>query len=362
MESITIEQATDILQATLEDVKKNSCPLTYLYSSYKLFNSLWKDRVKSEGGDKIERFITLKDEGNAKHQGNWEKDTHNVLNTDENIIVNWRRASSNFSYNVIEMDMNKGNAQIYNKVQNKYNNTLREIVDEIYDAALSTPTSSADKLSPQGLPAHLSLGTIATSGWTGYSARYNDGSTPGGTYNSGTIASSAANKSRWASYYADHAGDIDDSLLVLLDRACRKLAFDGPAFPEKLPGPTFKFSLYSNDNIIGSLNLLYAKSDDQMGYRVSEHFRYPNFKGVPFVYVDQLDTANASLYGTDPIYGINHELIYPVVLNNWDFKIGKPRSRDEQHVVLTVDIDVVYNYICENRRRAGFLLSEHPSN
>ncbi len=360
METITIEQATDVLQSTLEDIKKNSCPLTYLYSSYKLFNSLWKDRSKVEGGDRINRFITLKDEGNAKHQGNWEKDTHNVVNTDETIVQNWKRASSNFSYNIIEMDMNRGRAQIYNKVQNKYNNTLREVVDEVFEGALKTPSSATDKLSPEGIPAHLSIGTSgSTGGWTGYSARYNDGSNPGTAYNSGSIASSSSVNARWASYYADHAGDIDDSLLVLLDRACRKLNFEGPMFPEKLPGPNFKFSLYSNDNIIGSLNLLYAKSDDQMGYRVSEHFGYPNFKGIPFGYVDILDTANNSLYGTDPIFGVNHELITPVILNGWDFKIGKPRQRDEQHVVLTVDVDLVYNYICENRRRAGFLISQH---
>lgn len=359
METITIEQATDVLQATLESIKKDSCPLTYLYSSYALFNSLWKDRMKVEGGDKVERFITLKDEGNAKHQGNWEKDTHNVINTDENIVVDWRRASSNFSYNTIEMDMNKGNAAIYNKVQNKYNNTIREVVDEVFEAALVTPSSASDKLNPQGLPAWLSIGTDdSTGGWTGYSARYNDGSTPGTAYNSGTIASSATSNARWASYYADHNGDIDDSLLVLLDRACRKLNFQGPTHPEKLPGPTFNFSLYSNDNIIGSLNLLYKQSDDQAGYRMSEHFGFPNFKGIPFTYCDMFDTANVSVYGTDPIFGINHELYYPVVLNNWDFKIGKPRSRDEQHVVLTVDVDLVYNYVCENRRRAGFLINQ----
>jgi len=362
MESITVEQATDILQATLEDIKKNSCPMTFVYSSYKLINSLWKGRVKSEGGDRIERFITLKDEGNAKHQGNWEIDTHNVINTDSTITVNWKRASSNFSYNMIEMDMNKGNAQIYNKIQSKYNNTLREIVDEVFDAAIKSPTSSSDDLSPHGLSTWLSIGTNnSTGGWTGYNARYNDGNTPGTAFNAGGISCSATDKPRWASYYADHNGNIDDSLLVLLDRACRKLAFEGPQFPEKLSGPEFKFSLYSNDNIIGSLNLLYAKADDQMGYRISEHFGYPNFKGIPFTYVEQLNDANNSLYGTDPIYGVNHDLIYPVVLNNWDFKIGKPKARDDQHVVLTTDIDLVYNYICLNRRRAGFLISQHST-
>ena len=84
-------------------------------------------------------------------------------------------------------------------------------------------------------------------------------------------------------------------------RRSSKLNFEGPQFSEKLPGTNFKFSLYSNDNIIGSLNLLYAKSDDQMGYRISEHFGFPNFKGIPFNYVDILGSASVSLYGTDPI-------------------------------------------------------------
>ena len=147
----------------------------------------------------------------------------------------------------------------------------------------------------------------------------------------------------------------------MLDRATRKLNFNGPELGKKLDKESGNFSLYSNDNVIGNINLLYAKSDDQMGIRPNRHFGdRPMFKGMTFQYVDLFDTADTDIYGTDPIFGVNHNLLYPVVLNNWDMKIGKPRQRDKQHLVLTVDMDIVYSIICEDRRRAGFQISQRP--
>lgn len=356
MESITIDQAQDILTSTLQAILKKRVLMTYVYTSYNLFNSLWQDRSKIQGGDKIEAYITLEDEGNFKHRSNWEEDTHNVVNTDHTIQVDWKTASNNFSYNVVEMSMNRGAAQIYNKVESKMNNTLREMVDGIYAAAVSTPNSSSDSTKPFGLSAWFPLGTDDSTGdWTGSTGSYGDSN----TFNPGGI--NATTYPRWKSYYADHDGDLDDSLLVLLDRATRKLNFEGPMYPKALDDTgrgSGKFTLYSNDNVIGSINLLYAKSDDQMGYRINSHFGRPPFKGMVFQYCSILDTADTTRYGTDPIIGVNHELTYPVILNEWDFKVGKPRQRDQQHLVLTVDLDLVYGYICENRQFGGFLISQ----
>lgn len=358
MDDVLIAQATDILQATLPDLVKKRCVLTYLYNNYSFMNSFWKDRMKIAGGDKLQRFITLGDEGNAGHRNRWSEDTHNVDNTDETIEVDWVTLSGNLSWNVIEADMNKGPARIYDKIENKYNNAIREMADVLYPALLSTPTSASDKDRPHGIPCWLSYGAAAGTGsWAAYSAHYNDGSAT--TYNAGGLSSSATDKPRWANYYADHNNDLDDSLLVLLDRACRKLNFQGPQLGRSLTKESGNFSLYSNDSVIGSLNLLYAKADDQMGARVNQHFGdHPIFKGMTFQYVDVLDTADTDTYGTNPIFGVNHNLLYPCVLNNWDMKIGKPRQRDKQHLVLTVDMDIVYAIICEDRRRAGFLITE----
>jgi len=357
MENVLLQQATDVMQATLSDYRKELPAMTYLYHSYAAFNRIWESRVKIEGGDFVERFISLHDEGNAKHRGNWEEDTHNVLNIDEKIVANWVTASSNVSWNIVEASINSGAAKIYDVVANKYRNCLREMVDEMYFRMFSTPQTASDKLNPFGVPGWLVQGTDnSTGGFSGYTGRY---SAAGASFNVGGLASASGTNDRWASYYADHNGSLDETLLVLMDRAMRKCNFTAPMFPQKLDGTKSgdKFTLFSNDNIIGNLNLLYAKSDDQMGYRIDTHFNVPTFKGVPLVYVDLLDTAGTYTYGTDPIIGINHELFYPVILSDWDFKIGKPRQRDQQHLVLTVDVDMVYTYICDTRRHAGFLMN-----
>jgi hypothetical protein len=358
METVLIQQATDIMQATLTDFQKKLPAMTYLYYSYGAFNRTWQGRHKVEGGDKVERFITLQDEGNAKHRGNWEEDTHNVLNIDERITSEWRTASSNLSWNLVEASINSGAAKIYDVITNKYRNCLREIVDEVYARMFLTPTSASDKLNPFGIPAWLVQGTDgSTGGFNGYTGLY---STSGASFNCGGLTSSATTNTRWANHYSDHDGALDETIWVLLDRAYRQVHFEAPMFPKKMDGTmqADKYTLFSNDSVIGNMNLLAAKSDDQLGYRIDSHFGTPTFKGTPLVYVDILDDAQTYGYGTDPIIGINSDLLYPVVLSGWDFKIGKPRQRDSQHLVMTVDVDLVYTYICESRRHAGFLINQ----
>jgi len=353
---ISYAQAVDITHGTLQNIRKNSCPLTYLYNTYNFFNTFWKNRMKVQGGKEIEREIALVDEGNAGLKNRWADDTHNVKNITKKYKVDWRFAKGNYSYNWPEMDLNNGPEKIFDVLQLKYNNALREMSDAIYLACILSPTSSSDEDNPHGIMSWLPYGTDdATGSWCGTSGHYNDSS--GTSFDVGGI--SASTYSRWASYYGDHNGDLDDSLLSQLDTATRKLHFEGPQFPEKIPGPSNqKFSLYSNDNVIKSVNLLYAKSDDQMGYRIGAHFGRPSFKGMTFEYVDILDTARTYQYGTDPIIGINHDLIYPVVHSGWDFKVHKPTKRDDNHLVLTGYIDLQFAIICDNRRRAGFLLNQ----
>ena len=69
--------------------------------------------------------------------------------------------------------------------------------------------------------------------------------------------------------------------------------------------------------------------------------------------------AATTLRGTDPIYGVNHDWFYPVVLRGEYFRINEPITKVGQHNVLTVYVDLTYQYICENRRMAGFLVNLH---
>lgn len=99
-----------------------------------------------------------------------------------------------------------------------------------------------------------------------------------------------------------------------------------------------------------------------MGYRPDQYNgAMPAFNSIPMVWTPPLDTANVSVYGTDPIIGINSNLLYPVVLRNWNFKISK-RPDSNKHNVMTLFMDLVYQLFCENPRHAGMLISNHPSN
>lgn len=365
--SITLDQAIDIGHSTLQHIQTKKAANTFLYETYSAFNSYWRDRVRFQGGDKIEGEIVLGDEGNAKHSGLWDEDTHNVVNITKTYELKGRHATSNFSYNVIEADLNRGPERVYNLFQVKYDNMCREVVDKVYAAMWGAPSSASDETLPYGIPCWLSIGTNgSTGGWTGYQSRYNDGNTPGTAFDTAGLTSDATTNARWASYYADHNGNLDDSLLLLLDKACTKLNFEGPQFPKSIdlntPGYSPSFSLYTSYNVQSKVKQLYAKSDDQMGFRPNAHFgKVPEFKSMALQYVPVLDTANNSLYGTDPIFGVNHNMIFPMVLNGWDFDISKPEKRTSgnQHLVATVYCDVFYQNWCLNRRHAGFQISQH---
>lgn len=352
-----IDQAIDIGHATLQNVRKNRCPLTFAYENYDFYNSFLNGRIKEEGGDYVEREIALSDEGNAELKDFWGEETKNVKNITKKFTVNWVRAVNNFSYNAIEISINKSPEQIYDYLQLKYDNCVREFADLLLPTFFNTPTSSSDSFRPHGISSWLTWGTDgSTGGWNGQDGHYSDGSAT--TYDRGGI--SASTYSRWASYYADHDGNLDDSLLELLDVACRKLSFSPPMHPNKVDtlGGKGRFSIYTNDNVIKNVNSTLRKWDDQAGSRMGNYFMNPVIKGVPMRYVPLLDVANSDTYKTDPIFGIDHNLLYPVVLSDWDFKVDKPRLRQNQSTVLDVAMNFVYTIVCDNPRHAGFLINQ----
>lgn len=355
----TFEQSLDIWYATLPDIRRKNPPLTYAYSTYQFWNRFWKSAMRSKGGEELEGHITLDTEDNARHSGFWAADATTKKNINAKFTIPWRHADGAMLWNLIETDLNSGPARIYNVWEQQYRSCVRDLVEEIFLAVLNGPSSAADNDMPYSVFDWLTIGTNgSTGGWTGYSGHYNDGNEPGTTFDRGGIASSAASNSRWASYYADHDGNIDDSLMDMLDEAARKLNFQAPSTPEQLETDKVNYAIYTNNNVLNKFNAFYRKNDDNMGYRPAGYQGVePTYSGIPMVYVPPLDTANTSVYGTDPILGLNHNLVYPVVKTGWNFRPTK-RPDSNRHNVLTLWLDVVYNVFAENPRSAGFLINQ----
>jgi hypothetical protein len=360
---ITIQQAIDLGYATLSNYAKEGdrLEMTLKEANYQAVNDMFgKDKTSLRGGDEISGYITLSDTGNAKHISLWEEDSDNVENTDEEWKVYWTHASTNMSYNRIELQMNMGDkVRVYDYLNGKRKNMFREFAELLQDAIFSSPTSADDDKNPHGLVSWLSQGTDgSTGGFTGYSARYNDGS--GTSYNAGGIASSSTSNARWASYYADHDGELGDNLLTIVDEAVRKTGFTPPIIMEEV-APKHSFGSYryfSNNKIMANLNHLALQSDDKVGKDLTKYHGNPMINGVPFIYVQKLDTANTSTYGTDPIIACNLDYIKVFCLDGNNFVMSKPKERDNQHNVLKVHVDLSYVIACTNRQRAGFLINK----
>lgn len=356
--------ALDIWNATLQHIQTEMPALaTFAYTNYEWYNKFFRNAKKVKGGDNLEGHITLDSEGNAKLVGIWDQDSLVKKNIQRKYTADWRQAKGGMVWNLMETSINSGEEKIYDVLQSQYKSAIKDIIETVYLSLLTGPTSSADEESPNSVNTWLRVGTASsTGGWTGYRSRYNDSSTPGTAYDTGGLTSSASVHTGWASYYADHLGNIDESLLELLDVAVRKLRFRAPVVPQTVGDENglLNFTMYTSDNVLKKLNTFYAKSDDNMGYNRDSHWGTPTFMSIPFAYCDILDTARTALYGTDPIFGLNHSNIYPVIHTDWNFKEIDGRDPNRA-VVLQKLIYLRYQMWCENPRWAGFLVSQHPS-
>ena len=318
------ELALDIWNATLQNiVTKKPALANFAYRKYGFYNLFFKNAMKVKGGDSLEGHITLDSEGNARLVGIWDQDTLVKKNIQKKYTANWRQAKGGMLWNLMETSINSGAEKIYDVLESQYDSAIKDIIDTVYLTLLTGPTSATDDDSPYSVNTWLRVGTASsTGGWTGYQARYNDGSTPGAAFDTAGLTSSASVNAGWASYYADHLGNIDESLLSLLDGAVMKLGFQAPTVPQTIgtENGLVDFSMYTTWNVLKKLNMFYAKADDNMGYNRDSHWGTPTFKSIPFAYVDILDTARLSLYGTDPIFGINHSQLYPIIHQDWNFK------------------------------------------
>lgn len=359
---IDFELAKDIGLATLPGFHKQSLQMTHAITTCELYNT-WIKKAEKRAGKRIEDFVTLKDTGNAQGTSisGWEKDTTNKVNTDEKSSVNWVGATTNMEYSVVDIAVNQGSAvEINNMLKSKHQNMYREFAEMLQSKFVLSPTSSSDKNSPHGLASWLALGTADSKGaFTGYSGRYNDGA--GTTYDLGGIECSSTVNPRWASYYADHDGNLSDTLLSRLFRAITKTSFIVPLEPKAVDKNTTwgNFRYYTNMNVLENLEALRRKTDDGISPDLGKHAGAVLYKNVPFVYVEELDTARATLYGTDPIYGVNHDYFKLATLAGRGFVLGTPMPRDEQHKIVKVPLDLEYAIRCVNRQRAGFLISAH---
>jgi len=364
----TFEQNLDVLHGTLERFMIKEPPLTYAYETYEDLNIWMHPQIMQVTGDELKGFITTGTVGNAGAKNPWAQDTIAVKQiTKEYSITPFKYYGGAMAFNKMEVSANSGDEKIFDAVRLQYRKCKAELIDEIRLAYWTGPTSASDVDSMMSINTWLAVGTASsTGGYTGYKGRYNDGSTPGTAYSKGNLNSTASLNPEMANYYADHQGSIDESLMRICNEAMMRLNFKPPVdVPDPVMARVNKYACFSSKNVMLTLNTLYARLNSQVGPNPFANGYYPLSMiplpgAIRLVWVDILDTARTSLYGTDPIFGINMNVLYPTYLKDWNMTLSESNHYN-RHLVGDKFIDCGYQTWCDVPKKAGFLISQHPS-
>lgn len=363
----TLSQNLDIIHGTLEKFMVKDPVINYGYNTYEDFNTIMAKNVMQVTGKKLKGYLTVGTVGNAGFNNPWAEDNLVVKNITKSFEIDpYKHCKGGMAFNDVEASVNMGPEEIFDAVKVQYKKAKIEVIDKIRLAIWTGLTSANDSDNMYSVFDWLSLGTVtSTGGYTGYKGRYNDGSTPGTAFNKGGLTSSASVNSEFASYYADHQGNLDESLIRIINEAMMVQNFKPPVMVEGNNIPKVNYACYTSKNVILTLNQLYAKLNSNVGPNMFGNGYYPLSQtkvpgSIPLVWVDILDTDRDSIYGSDPIVGINHSTLYPVYLKNWNFKITKDKASN-RHLVSQYFIDWCGQIWCDAPRYAGFLISDHPS-
>jgi hypothetical protein len=316
-----------------------------------------KEKVQIASGTSIERNIVLDHNGNARHVRLYQKTAINQGDTQKKITAPWVQAQSHYSYERREALRNRKPAMYINLLKSKRIDGMVSLAELLEERAWKTPDSAADDLNPRGLPYWLvkaGSGVSSTGGFIGKTVVYGDASTT--TVIGGIDANT---ESRWRSYAATYDNITSTGTFIPnLRRAFYATQFKSPMIASDLKeGPLSKYRLYFGlDSLVAYDELVTNKNNDNLGADVGKFHGVTAFNRVPCIYAPTLD-ADADV----PVYGINHAKFYPIVQEGDWLRESEPMTDVEQHNVITTFIDSSYQFFCQNRRQAGFVLHKQQA-
>lgn len=293
---------------------------------------LKKDKVIFDGGVGISRIVMDRTGGAARHLAIGDEDVVNIPELLREIRVDWVHASTNWGWNRIELLQNKGKAVRTKVIDPRRGAAMLDLVEELESKAWSCPAAD-DTENPKGVP--YAIVKNATEG-------FNGGYPSGHTTMYGADLTTLRNFKNWTGTYT--AFTRSDAI-----RAWRK-AFQRTRWKSPIGGKAIRFNqklrFYVNQDTELDLGDIGTSQNENIGPELAKFDGMMLFKGVPIIAIPQLD------YDTqNPIYGINHDTFFPVVLKGNYLRESEPDKWPNHHNWYVVFIDLTYNYLCLDRRR-----------
>lgn len=249
-----------------------------------------------------------------------------------------------------DLDMNSGEAQLVDEQELGMQQMYQRVCDSIEQHAWSVP-ASGNTLDEVGIPYYVSWNSTAAVGFNGsvpagYSTVANIDPTTRTRYKNAT--------GTYADFTHDDFGQKASDLFRLIDFRPGKKG-------KEMPGGTIdSLRVYMGDDSMTDYELMLVSQNDQLGSDGLSMYGRGLLKGITPIAVPQLnsDGTGTPASGSQPVYFINHNLLFPVFVPGWRFKekMGDvPMSHQKWWGIFWK-----FNWVGVSRRRQGVLAKSAP--
>lgn len=346
----------DLVAGTLRNLGPNKFQnIAQSLTDYEVLGKwLVKDKVQFSTGRGVQRNLMSRTAGVASHVGLFDTDSGGIPDLMDQMTVDWVHAKTQWAFERRMVLMNSAEELVFNIVIPQRTAAMIDLADILEAAAWSVPTSSSDKLAPNGIPYYIVYN--ATDGFTG-------GAASGHTTVAGVNLDDSPN---YKSYNKTYVNVSKADLIKKLRTARRAMNWKSPVKKHDYTSGTGRdLRLYTNESIISDLEDIGEGQNENLGKDVapmgaSKDVKYDSgigeivFRGHPFIRIDAFDNATTGI-ATNPIYMVDHSTFHAVILKGDYLVESQPTPVPTNHNMFRVFTDLTYQYLCLDRRRNGLL-------
>lgn len=353
----------DLQRTTLENLPKLDFETALTYQNYIAVNEWFKqEKIQVDSGTSIKRNILLDNSGNASYVRLYGRTAINVTDVQKQITAPWVQVRTHYSIDRREVLRNRSPARYIELLKSRRLDAMLSLADTIERTAWGTPNNTADDLLPRGLSYWLNK--VIPNGGTSYDStidiagdfsgrRINYGDGTFSVVDKGGLSPTAEKK--WRNYADVYATVSTSDLVRKLRAAFYATSFISPMIAKDLKeGPASKYKLYTGRSVAVALDELSQTQNvgsDLLAGDLAKFHGVSVFKRVPIVYAPVLDADT-----TNPIYGVNHNQFFPIVMEGDWLRESEPMSDVETHDVSTTFVDSSFQIFCKNVRDGGFVI------
>lgn len=355
MPDITQDQLVDIATATLSKFKKRKLTdLASKFRKYHFFPQIFrKESVKESSGKNIEFYAMTSGTGTARNVGYFAKQVIQRKDVLAKATLEWARTVDSFAVDQLEIQQNAGSeVKLLDLFSAQRAASYLSIIELIEDQGWSKPPTSSETTIPHGIKSYFVkkvTGDSATVGEFG-------GLNPTG-FSSG-VGFDSDTHDKWANWTNIYVDINPDDAIFKARRAIDQTKWETPLGPymneHKFGAP--RQGLYMKPALMYEFEAQAQKQNDNNQADLFKFGGRTFINGHPLVGVDPIKDD-----GDDPIYGIDWSKLKYELFSGYTPKESQPKAVAGYIDVIAVDIQIVGNLFCIDRK-AGFVLAKSANN